>query len=189
MYWLCLLGCCGWGGRVVVLQPEVRRFDPQSSPSKCRSALGQDTEPLNGRFTSLLFTCHSLMTFCYIAGTVSCEISVLYLWCNLAQQTNTIRWCNSEGYTHTHRPRPRTVTHRQDLGLVITWEGAWEHGRTEQVSFNSFYKRYTFTLSILVLTSVCWSHGFKFVSSRLGTDVVSIGSPETDVNSSCGTNC
>ena len=33
-------------GRAVVLQPEYWQFDPQSSPSECRSVHGQDAEPL-----------------------------------------------------------------------------------------------------------------------------------------------
>ncbi|CAB1451460.1 unnamed protein product [Pleuronectes platessa] len=32
-------------GRVIVLQPKGRRFDPQSDPSACRSVLGQDAGP------------------------------------------------------------------------------------------------------------------------------------------------
>ncbi|CAB1451963.1 unnamed protein product [Pleuronectes platessa] len=32
-------------GRVVVLQPEGRQFDPKSDPSACRSVLGQDAKP------------------------------------------------------------------------------------------------------------------------------------------------
>ena len=41
------VGGCGWGGRVVVLQPEGRQFDPQSSQKESarRSVLEQDAEP------------------------------------------------------------------------------------------------------------------------------------------------
>ena len=104
-------------GRVVIFQPEGRRFDPQSAPSACRSVLGQDTEPLNGpsQNKKVLWIKASAkhVLICVWIFPLHLKISV----CILKQLHPLLfsLWTDNNKWHHT-QPRPDTAE-----GLEMMW--------------------------------------------------------------------